>query len=75
MDISLLKYPDTTVDVCFRNLTRRQMYDIIRAIHVYPTRIRVCPCLTDPWIRQVLTFLNAQLHNEPSHRSDGLGEN
>jgi hypothetical protein len=75
MDISLLKYHDTTLDVCFRDLTRRQMYDILRAIYVYPTRIHVCPCVTDPWIRQVLTFLNAHLNNEPSHRSDGLGEN
>jgi hypothetical protein len=75
MDISLLKYQDTTLDVCFQNLTRRQMYDILRAIYVYPTRIRVCPCVTDPWIRQVLTFLNAIINNEPSHRSDGLGEN
>jgi hypothetical protein len=75
MDISLLKYHDTTLDVCFRDLTRRQMYDMLRAIYVYPTRIRVCPCIKDPWIRQVLTFLNAHINNEPSHRSDGLGEN
>ena len=75
MDISVLKYHDTTLDVCFRDLQRRQMYDLLRAIYVYPTRIRVCPCVTDPWIRQVLTFLNAQMNNEPSHRSDGPGEN
>ena len=75
MDISLLKYQDTTLDVCFRNLTRRQMHDVLRAIYVYPTRIRVCPCVTDPWIRQVLTFLNAIINNEPSHQPDGLGEN
>ena len=75
MDTSLLKYQDTIVDVCFRNLNRRQTHDVLRAIYVYRSRIHVCPCVTDPWIRQVLTFLNAHINNEPSHQSDGLGEN
>jgi hypothetical protein len=66
LDVQLLKYADTHVVVCLSNKTKRQVHDILRAIYVYGNRIRVCPCVSDPWVRQSLTFLNAQVNNEPS---------
>jgi hypothetical protein len=71
--MDLLRYPDTVLTVCFKDKTRQEIHDSLRQIFVYRDRIRVCPCVTDRWVRQSLVFLNARLHNEPSHQSDGSG--
>lgn len=72
--MDLLRYSETRLAVCFRDKSRRDMYDILRQVAVYPERIRICPCVTDPWIRKTLEFLHAQYSNEPSHRESGPGE-
>ncbi len=66
--MDLLRYADTVLDVCLAGKTKRETHDILRQIAVYPKRIRICPCVQDPWIRQSLTFLDAQFNNEPSHK-------
>lgn len=66
--MDLLGYSDTLLDVCLRDKTRREIHDIFRQIFVYRQRIRVCPCVTDPWVRKTLQFLDAQYSNEPSHK-------
>ena len=65
--MDLLRYADTRLDVCFKGKTRREIHDILRQILVHPDRIRVCPCVTDPWVRKTLKFLGAHINNEPSH--------
>lgn len=72
--MDLLRYSDTKLDVCFRDKSRREMYDTLRQVAVYPDRIRICPCVNDPWIRKTLEFLHAHYSNEPSHREPGHGE-
>ncbi len=72
--MDLLRYSETRLNVCFRDKTRREMYDILRQVAVYPERISICPCVADPWIRKTLAFLRAQYSNEPSHRESGPGE-
>ena len=67
--MDLLRYSDTVLTLCFKDKTRQEIHDSLRQIFVYRDRIRVCPCVTDPWVRQSLAFLNAQLNNEPSHQS------
>ena len=66
--MDLLRYADTVLDVCLAGKSRREIHDILRQIAQYPTRIRVCPCVEDPWVRQSLAFLRAQINNEPSHK-------
>jgi hypothetical protein len=66
--MDLLGYADTVLDVCLAGKTRREIHDILRQIFVHPTRVRVCPCVTDPWVRKTLEFLGAQYSNEPSHK-------
>ena len=65
--MDLLRYSDTVLTICLRDKSRREIHDVLRAILMYPSRIRVCPCVEDAWIRKTLEFLGAQLHNEPSH--------
>ncbi len=66
--MDLLRYSQTVLDICLKDKSKRETHDILRQIAVYPTRIRICPCVEDPWIRQSLAFLGAQLNNEPSHK-------
>ena len=66
--MDLLGYADTVLDVCLAGKSRREVHDILRQIFVYPSRVRVCPCVTDPWVRKTLEFLGAQYSNEPSHQ-------
>lgn len=66
--MDLLGYADTVLHVCLKDKPRREIDDILRQIFVHPNRVRVCPCVTDPWIRKTLEFLNAQYSNEPSHQ-------
>jgi hypothetical protein len=66
--MDLLRYSDTVLDVCLAGKSKRDIHDILRQIFVYPTRVRLCPCVTDPWVRKTLSFLDAQYSNEPSHK-------
>jgi hypothetical protein len=66
--MDLLRYSDTVLDICLAGKSRREIHDIVRQVFVYPTRIRICPCVTDPWVRKTLNFLDAQYSNEPSHK-------
>lgn len=66
--MDLLGYADTVLDVCLVGKSRREIHDIVRQIFVHRNRIRVCPCVTDPWVRKTLEFLGAQYSNEPSHQ-------
>jgi hypothetical protein len=62
--MDLLGYADTVLDVCLAGKSRRDIHDILRQIFVHPTRIRICPCVTDPWTRKTLEFLGAHYSNE-----------
>jgi hypothetical protein len=65
--MDLLHYSDSSTTFCFRDKPRREVHDILRAIFVNRERIRICPCVKDPWLRETLRFLGAQMNNEPSH--------
>ena len=67
MEFDLLHYSDTNLTVCTKDWTRRQLNDLVRQVLNCPGRIVVCPCLTDPWIRETLDFLGVRWNNEPSH--------
>ena len=73
--MDLLHYSDTVLKVCLKDKSRREIHDVLRQVFVHSARIRICPCVTDPWIRKTLTFLNAQLDNEPSHQLGGPESN
>lgn len=62
--MDLLGYADTVLVVCLAGKPRREMHDILRQVFVHPTRIRICPCIADPWVRKTLEFLGAQYSNE-----------
>lgn len=66
MEFDLLRYSETRLDVCTRGWTRRQVHDLVRQVLNHRDRIRVCPCLEDPWARETLRFLGAVFNNEPS---------
>ena len=66
MEFDLLRYSETLLDVCAYGWTRRQIHDLVRQVMNYPTRIRVCPCLDDPWARETLRFLGVVWNNESS---------
>jgi len=66
--MDLLRYSETVLDVCLKDKSKREINDVMRQVYVYPTRIRICPCIQDPWVRKTLGFLNAQFNNEPSHK-------
>ena len=70
--MDLLRYSDTTLEVCFKEKERREINDILRQIYNYPDRIRICPCVKSTqnsvWIRKTLEFLDAKYSNEPSHQ-------
>lgn len=61
--MDLLAYSGTVLDICLKNKSRREIHDILRQTFVYPNRVRICPCVTDPWIRKTLEFLGAQYSN------------
>jgi len=65
--MDLLGYSDTVLDICLKDKPRREIHDILRQIFVHPKRIRICPCITDPWVRKTLEFLGAQYSNGSSH--------
>jgi hypothetical protein len=66
--MDLLGYSTTVLDICLKDKSRREVHDILRQVFVHPTRIRICPCVTDPWTRKTLEFLGGQYNNEPSHK-------
>ena len=66
--MDLLRYSETVLDVCLKDKSKREINDVMRQVYVYPTRIRICPCIQDPWVRKTLAFLNAEFNNEPSHK-------
>lgn len=66
--MDLLGYSSTLLHVCLKDKTRREMHDIVRQVFVHSARIRICPCVTDVWVRKTLQFLGAQYSNEPSHQ-------
>ncbi len=66
--MDLLGYSDTVLHICLKDKSRREIHDVLRQVFVYPNRVRVCPCVTDPWVRKTLEFLGAQYSNEPSHQ-------
>ena len=66
--MDLLGYSDTVLHICLKDKSRRDIHDILRQVFVYPNRVRICPCVTDPWVRKTLEFLGAQYSNEPSHQ-------
>ena len=59
MDVDLLRYSDALQVVCTKNFTRRQLYDLERYVFIYPSKIQVCSCLTNPWAKETLSFLGA----------------
>jgi hypothetical protein len=69
--MDLLKYSETVLHVCLTEKSRREVHDILRQVYLVPDRIRICPCLKDPWVRKTLKFLNAVYDNEPSHKPGG----
>jgi hypothetical protein len=66
--MDLLGYSDTVLHICLKDKSRREIHDVLRQVFVYPNRVRICPCVTDPWVRKTLEFLGAQYSNEPSHQ-------
>jgi hypothetical protein len=62
--MDLLGYADTVLGVCLKDKSRRDIHNLLRQVFVHPTRIRICPCVTDPWVRKTLEFLGAQYSNE-----------
>lgn len=75
MEFDLLRYSETRLDVCTQGWARRQLHDLVRQVLNYPARIRICPCLEDPWVRETLCFLGAVFNNESScqhERGGGL---
>lgn len=69
--MDLLGYSETVLDICLVGKSRREIHTILRQVYTYPTRIRICPCVTDPWVRKTLEFLDAHYSNEPSHPRHG----
>jgi hypothetical protein len=67
--MDLLGYSTTKLDMCLKDKSRREINDILRQVFLRPERIRICPCVKEPWIRKTLEFLNAEISNEPSHQS------
>lgn len=68
-----LVYKDAQLNLCLADKTKREIYDIVRQMYIYPARIRICPCIQDAWVRKTLEFLGAEYSNEPSHSSVGHG--
>jgi hypothetical protein len=73
--MDLLGYADTVIHVCLAEKSKREIHDILRQAFVVPHKIRICPCVTDPWVRKTLGFLNAVYDNEPSHTPSGHDTN
>jgi hypothetical protein len=66
--MDLLRYSDTILTVCLQDKPRREIHDILRQVFIHSSRIRICPCVKDPWVRKTLEFLGAQYSNESSHQ-------
>jgi hypothetical protein len=60
MDVDLLRYSDALQVVCTKNFTRRQLHDLERYVFTYPSKIQVCSCVKNPWVKHTLSFLNVQ---------------
>jgi len=56
----LLRYSDTTLDICTKGWSRRDLHNLQRNVLLYPKRIRICNCLKNPWVRESVTLLGAQ---------------
>lgn len=65
--MDLLRYSETVLTICVKDKTRREIHDILRQVFLVPTRIRLCPCITDVWVRKTFLNLGGQFNNEPSH--------
>ena len=65
--MDLLRYSETVLVFCLKGKSRREVHDILRQAYVYPSRIRICPCVEDTWTRKTLAFLGTVYTNEPSH--------
>jgi len=66
MEFDLLNYSDTRLDICTHGWERRQLHDLVRQVMRHSSRIRVCPCVEDRWVRDTLQFLGVQWNNESS---------
>ena len=64
--MDLLRYSETKLEVCFRTKTKRDIHDVLRQAFVHRTRLVVCGCTQDAWVRKTLAFLGVELYNEPS---------
>ena len=69
--MDLLRYSETKLQVCFNTKTKREINDVLRAAAVHPTRVVVCGCTQDVWVRKTLAFLGVAIHNEPSGKHLG----
>lgn len=69
--MDMLRYKDVKLTLCFAGKSRRETHDMLRHIFTHRSQICVCPCVSDPWVREVLRFLDAQMNNEPSHTELG----
>lgn len=65
--MDLLRYSETVLTICVKDKPRREIHDILRQVFLVPTRIRLCPCVTDVWVRKTFLNLGGQFNNEPSH--------
>lgn len=65
--MDLLRYSETVLTICVKDKSRREIHDILRQVFLVPTRIRLCPCVTDVWVRKTFLNLGGQFNNEPSH--------
>ena len=69
--MDLLRYSETKLEVCFRNKTKREIHDVLRAAACHPTQVVVCGCTQDAWARKTLTFLGVRINNESSGKHLG----
>lgn len=65
--MDLLRYSETVLTICVKDKSRREIHDILRQVFLVPTRIRLCPCVTDVWVRKTFLNLGGQFNNESSH--------
>jgi hypothetical protein len=69
--MDLLRYSDTHLRICLKTKTKREIHDVLRQAFVHPTRMAVCDCVEDPWVRKTLEFLGVTLYNESSRQHVG----
>lgn len=69
--MDVLRYKDVNLTLCFAGKSRRETHDMLRRLFTHSSQVKVCPCVKDVWVREVLRFLDAQMDNEPSHTELG----